>query len=130
MRKTKKLKNKPFVISALKKFQWGTLIFAKSVVAKNSLYVISKSFNKKPKENDFITTKPKNSIKDISFEKNGQMHVTVDVTLADLKKFIKKAEKDISSLKKTNAKRKKEKLPVFNLCFRHVSPDVSFLVRF
>lgn len=64
------------------------------------------------------------------YPKNGEAHVSINVSLKDLKKLVKKAEEMDKYWKSRNKKRKKEKLPTIKSSYVHLNPEVSFLVKY
>jgi len=93
----------------------------------------NKLFNKKVKPEFYSTTKrnkiwsafsnPDTPITEIS-------HVTIEVNIKDLQRLYKSINKRLRYFKKWSTKRKKQKLPDCRCYFDHLSPDVSFFIKY
>jgi hypothetical protein len=76
------------------------------------------------RDTPFICTSKKAAISFLSVDKDGLPGVTAYVTLDQLDRFMKSLKKDLPSLRKINKKTK-----TGNLCLRHLSSDITFVVR-
>lgn len=90
-------------------------------------FKLNEKSKNKLKNNDLITHSKKLSISDVFFNtKTGEPTVMIETTSELLEALVKSLKKDLVNFKKMTKKRKEKK----GICLRHLSPDVTFLVKY
>jgi hypothetical protein len=122
----KKSKKKKLVIKAEREHKFNNV----------SLFKLGDSLwwqNKHKKlSSEFITQVKRSMVEWLTLDtETGQVHLNINITTKELKKFLKEIEKSERYFKQFDKKRKKEKKPVLNkVFFRHLNPELSFAITY